>query len=251
MNTSKAKHQHIFIAGLHRSGTTLLSRCLQEHPQISGFENTGVYEDEGQFLQSVYPIAGVYGGPGRFGFNSDSFLDEYSQLATPENRVKIFEEWSQYWNLEKTYLLEKSPPNLVRTRFLQYLFPEAIFIVLLRHPIAVSYATQKWSKTPLHALIKHWLVCHERFMIDRSHLKKVLVLKYEDFINNPELILNQIYDFIGVESYPLNRVIHQGVNDRYFAWWNHHKNLLKPVYKAYISSRFEAKVNQFDYSLYY
>ncbi len=249
MNTSERKHQHIFIGGLHRSGTTLLGRCLQEHPQISGFENTGVYEDEGQFLQSVYPVAGVYGGPGRFGFNTASFLDEHSLLAIPENRIKIFQEWSDYWDLEKQFLLEKSPPNLVRTRFLQYLFPEAVFIILLRHPIAVSYATQKWSQTSLHHLIQHWLICHERFNTDKPDLKKVLVLKYEDFIASPQNVLNQIYDIIEVESYPLTQTIRQGVNDRYFTWWNTQQNPLKPVYKAYLRYRFETRVNHFGYSL--
>ena len=249
MKISTGQHQHIFIGGLHRSGTTLLGRCLQEHPQISGFENTGVYEDEGQFLQSVYPVAGVYGGPGKFGFNSASFLDEYSSLITAENKIKIFQEWSQYWDLDKPYLLEKSPPNLVRTRFLQALFPEAIFIILLRHPIAVSYATQKWSQTSLISLIKHWLICHERFQVDQAYLRKVLVLKYEDFIASPQATLNQIYDLIEVEHYPLNLTIHKGVNERYFNWWNHHKNPLKAVYTTYIRSRFETRVNRFDYTL--
>jgi len=49
--------QYVFIAGLHRSGTSVLARCLREHPQISGFRNTGVPEDEGQHLQDVYPAA--------------------------------------------------------------------------------------------------------------------------------------------------------------------------------------------------
>ncbi|MGB3403953.1 MAG: sulfotransferase [Microcoleaceae cyanobacterium] len=249
MEIKNNKHQHIFIGGLHRSGTTVLGRCLQEHPQISGFENTGVYEDEGQFLQSVYPVAGVYGGPGKFGFNSASFLNEHSPLVTAENKTKIFQEWSQYWDLEKPYLLEKSPPNLVRTRFLQSLFPEAIFIILLRHPIAVSYATQKWSQTQLHTLIKHWLVCHERFQQDKPYLKRVLVLKYEDFIDNPQLTLDQIYHFIGIESDPLHQTIHKTVNDRYFTWWKNQKTPLKSLYRTYLQSRFEARVNPFSYSL--
>ena len=63
------QHQHIFIGGLHRRGPSLLFRALRDHPQTSGFKDTG--EDdapaEGQFLQSVYPIARTYGRPGRFG----------------------------------------------------------------------------------------------------------------------------------------------------------------------------------------
>ena len=35
-------HQLVFLAGLHRSGTTLLARLLAAHPEISGFSGTGV-----------------------------------------------------------------------------------------------------------------------------------------------------------------------------------------------------------------
>ena len=61
------EHRFVFLAGLHRSGTTLLARLLAAHPEISGFSGTGEPADEGQHLQSVYPAARVYGGPGRFG----------------------------------------------------------------------------------------------------------------------------------------------------------------------------------------
>lgn len=242
-------HQYVFIGGLHRSGTTLLANCLREHPKISGFKDTGVNEDEGQFLQSVYSPAMVYGGPGRFGFNSGSFLNETSDLVSSENAKKIFQEWSQHWNLTQPILLEKSPPNLVRTRFLQALFPNSFFIIILRHPIAVAYATKKWSHTQLYSLIKHWLVCYEQFERDRPYLNRLLVLKYEDLIENPQLTLNQIYTFIGVESVISNLNICVGVNDHYFNWWKDRQNLFKALYTDYIQVKFEKRVNRFGYSL--
>ena len=48
-------YRYVFVTGLHRSGTSLLARCIAQHPQVSGFSGTGVPEDEGQLLQSVYP----------------------------------------------------------------------------------------------------------------------------------------------------------------------------------------------------
>ncbi|MEI2612689.1 MAG: hypothetical protein V9G20_28950 [Candidatus Promineifilaceae bacterium] len=57
-------HQFIFIGGLHRSGTSILFKTLRDHPQISGFYNTQVPEDEGQHLQTVIPPAKAFGGPG-------------------------------------------------------------------------------------------------------------------------------------------------------------------------------------------
>lgn len=244
-------HQLIFIGGLHRSGTTLLGRCLAEHPQISGLKNTGVTEDEGQHLQSVYPPAQAFGGPGKFGFNPQSFLDEKSCLISSENAQELLNKWNPYWDLQKPFLVEKSPPNLVRTRFLQGLFPDAKFIIIMRHPIAVSYATKKWSRTPMHSLIRHWLICHERFRDDLPYLNQVLVLKYEQMISNPQTTFQKIYEFIGVDDIPTTHdvKIQSGVNNRYFSWWQDQHNLIKYFYIRYIINRFELRINNFGYSL--
>ena len=86
------EHRFVFLAGLHRSGTTLLARLLAAHPEISGFSGTGVPADEGQHLQSVYPAAKEYGGPGRFGFAPESHLTEASPLASMAPRR--YRRWS-------------------------------------------------------------------------------------------------------------------------------------------------------------
>ena len=54
----------IFVAGLHRSRTSLLHKVISSHPEVSGFSQTGVPEDEGQHLQSVYKSAKSFGGAG-------------------------------------------------------------------------------------------------------------------------------------------------------------------------------------------
>ena len=56
--------QFLFLGGLHKSGTSVLHRLLRAHPETSGFSNTGVPQDEGQLIQSVYPPAWMHGGPG-------------------------------------------------------------------------------------------------------------------------------------------------------------------------------------------
>ena len=166
----RSGHQVVFVGGLHRSGTTLLARMLGEHPQVSGLQDTGVWEDEGQHLQDVYPTAKKLGGPGRFAFHPQAHLDARSPLIDHDARARLLAAWEPFWDLDRRVLVEKSPPNLVRMRFLQAVFPQARFVAVLRHPLAVSYATQKWSRTPLATLLRHWVVAHERFMADVPHL---------------------------------------------------------------------------------
>ncbi len=210
----------IFIGGVHRSGTSLLHRLLSSHPSFSGFADTGVPEDEGQHLQDVYPTAKSLGGPGGFGFNDASFMDESHPLATPANARRLLECWKPYWDLDAPYLLEKSPPNLVRTRFFQALFPDCRFVIAVRHPVAVAYATRKWSRTRIPGLIQHTLRCYQRFVEDAPYLKRVYVIRYEAFVEDSAAEVGRLLEWLEAEPRTIDEVsIRPGLNERYFAKW--------------------------------
>lgn len=214
----------VFIAGLHRSGTSLLHRILSSHEDISGFHNTGVPEDEGQHLQTLFKPAIKLGGPGRFGFNEEAYMDEYHKLAKNSSSEKLWKEWSKFWDLEKEKLLEKSPPNILRTRFLQKLFPKTSFIIILRHPVALAYATKKWSKTNVISLIKHSLLCYETVLKDVVQLESFYVLRYEDFVSDPSYYIGDILNEIGLSSqFGFDIEVKKNVNDKYFEMWENDK----------------------------
>ena len=241
----------VFVGGLHRSGTSLVHRCLSDHSEVSGFRNTGVPEDEGQHLQWVYPPAAAHGGSGRFGFDSASFLDESSPLVSSVNTERLLRDWARHWDLAKGVLIEKSPPNLVRTRFLQALYPASSFVIVLRHPVVVGYATQKWTPDlRIGTLIDHWLRCHERFVVDRPSLRKVHVLRYEDFVASPEEHLRSLQAFLGLRPEPLRREVRSDVNNRYWALWERRgRGLFTRRYVQNVIARFEDRVAALGYSL--
>jgi len=244
-------HQFVFLAGLHRSGTTLLARLLAAHPEISGFSGTGVPAEEGQHLQSVYPLAATYGGPGRFGFAPESHLTEESPLASEENARAIFEQWSQHWDLSRPVLLEKSPPNLLKTRFLQALFPGSAFVVIVRHPIPVSIPTAKWRGTRRYdRILEHWLRCHALFEADREHLGRVHVLTYEQLVREPESVLRGTFEFLGLDPVPPSEPVEGGANEKYFRQWRELKRDPRMrVYLDLVSLRYERRVRRYGYSL--
>jgi Sulfotransferase family len=246
-------HQLVFLAGLHRSGTTLLARLLAAHPEISGFSGTGVPADEGQHLQSVYPAAAAYGGPGRFGFDPESHLTEASPIVSEANARALYEEWSAHWDLSRPVLLEKSPPNLLKTRFLQALFPGSAFVVIVRHPIPVSIPTARWRGTRRYGrLIEHWLSCHALFEFDRKHLERVHVIQYEQLVRDPTDTLREVFEFLELEPIAPSEPVKGGANERYFEQWKRLKR--DPRMRAYldlVSLRYERRVRRYGYSLLY
>lgn len=243
------KKNFIFIAGLHRSGTSLLYKSILQHPDITGFKNTGVPEDEGQHLQNVYKTAKAFGGPGEFAFNIKSYMNENHLLATKTNAIKLFKQWSPYLDLSKEYILEKSPPNIIRTRFLQKLFPDSKFIIILRHPLAVSYATKRWSDGSTLELLEHYLLAYETFFEDMKLLQNVYILKYEDFILAPQESINKIFTYLKLESITVEQEIIQNINNKYFLKWEEEKSSMSQNELNAIYVKFEERINNLGYSL--
>jgi hypothetical protein len=244
-------HRFVFLAGLHRSGTTLLARLLAAHPQVSGFSGTSAPADEGQHLQTVYPSDHEHGRPGRFGFAPEMHLTEDSPLVTEENALKLFEEWAPHWDLSSPVLLEKSPPNLLKTRFLQALYPSSSFVVIVRHPIPVSIPTAKWRGTRrFDRMLEHWLHAHALFEADRGHLGRVHVLQYEQLVSDPETVLREIFEFLELDPIPPSEAVERGANEKYFRRWRELKR--DPRMRAYldlVSLWYERRVRRYGYSL--
>lgn len=241
--------QFIFLAGLHRSGTSLLHEVMRNHPEITGFSNTGVPEDEGQHLQSVYEPALAYGGPGKFIFDKRSHMDESHPLATAENAALIFEEWRKYLDPSCQTIIEKSPPNIVRMRFFQKLFPGSKFIAILRHPLVVSYATIKWAKTSISSLLDHALLGYEAMLKDMSSINSLYVLRYEDFVIEPQQTIDKVFAHLGMESVEVTHQVRTDINDKYFAMWEQDQNHLLKKWFNRIPDEYEQRANRCGYSI--
>ena len=244
-----SEHHFVFVGGLHRSGTTLLARAIAKHDEISGFRKTEALANEGQFLQSVYPIAREFGGTGRFGFDERSHMTEDSPLATDANRDKLVSEWGRYWNLQQPVLVEKSPPNLLKLRFLQALFEDANFVVIMRHPIAVSYATQKWSETSLESLLEHWLVCHDIFLEDAPHIERLALVRYEDLVADPAGVVGRVQERLGLAPSGAAFKARSGINDEYFKRWSARLRPRQRRQHMELARQYEERANRFGYSL--
>ena len=268
--------RYVFSCGMPRSGTSMVGRNVGRLADCTYLKNTGTLEDEGQNVQNVYPTAHELGGPGRFGFDARAHRTESSTLLTPENVSKLKASWHRYWDNAKRIYVEKTPGNLLATRFLQAAFPNSYFVLIRRHPVPVAMACQKWkfNVTSLDNLFRHWLHCHALFEGDRKYLKRVYELRYEDYVEHQDKYHKEIAAFIGTQvleppkddTYrhvtqwrnPTGlRVPEKGMekaspiyNQKYLDRW--HKLLAESpfrVYYRYLVRTYESRFSQYGYSL--
>jgi len=275
-DVDKMDRKYVFVGGSPRSGTSLLGRNIARMEDCTGFKNTGVFEDEGQFLQNVYAIASEYGGSSRCGFDPRMHRTETSDLLTPESVHRLKVSWHAYWDNTKAIFVEKTPENFLMTRFLQTAFPNSYFVVLRRHPVPVSMAGQKWTVniTSLNRMFEHYLHCYGIFEEDKKYLKRVYELTYEDYVENPDKYHREIAAFIGtcVPEPPVEdtfRIVLQWRNPlgllvpeqamettsavhskKYFDRWSHFltRSPFKGYYR-YIARKYEPEFAKYDYSL--
>jgi hypothetical protein len=276
MGNGQSIRKYVFVCGLARSGTSLLGRNIARLEDCTGLKNTGVFEDEGQFLQDVYLTASAYGGSSRCGFDPRAHRTETSDLLTPENVARLMASWHAHWDNRKTIFVEKTPENLLMTRFLQAAFPNSYFVVIRRHPVPVSIAGQRWTVNvaSLYRMFEHWLQCHKLFEEDKKYLKHVYELRYEDYVEKPGKYHEEIAAFLGtrVPEPPEEdnfRVVAQwrnptglrvpewtmeeptgAYNQKYLnRWYDLLNNSPFKRYYQYIAVKYEPKFAKYGYSL--
>jgi sulfotransferase family protein len=222
LNKNKKNVKPIFILSLPRTGSTLLQRVLMSHSKISSFAEPHfllpfVYANKKEGTLTNYSHASSY----------KAVNDVVNNLPNKENDFfKYLNEFSlkMYNSLsdEKSiYFLDKTPVYVWIIPEIIKIFPDAKFIFLFRNPIQV-YASiiSTFSNNKFNKMYRMERYLDEGFELLSDNYKKYkdisIGIKYEEFILEPEKILNEILAYLELdhEDHMLNSFHKQDLRGR-------------------------------------
>lgn len=193
----------IFIAGLPRSGTTLLQNLITNHSQIYGGPEFDLIPDIIQLRRRIHNSI------------ENDRISHFVSKSQADNYIKeiIINLLSNPIKNDNHYLFlsEKTPWNIFIFPELLELFPDAKFIQIMRNPIDIYGSMRKVDKraksskldSPKYTrnvfVAANYILNVIRVMNDNQNSKQVLTVTYENLVFNLEETAKQIFRFINVE----------------------------------------------------
>lgn len=186
----------VFLIGFPRSGTTLLEQVLDSHPAIQTMEERGA-------------VTHMFNEFTALTRNRDHHLESLSSDAVLHCRDAYFAEVKR--NIDRkpaTLLVDKHPLHTVGVPVIWRMFPEAKFILAIRHPCDVclsclmqnfavnegmaSFFNLEDTARTYAAVMSAWLK-YVRLLPLNYHR-----IRYEDLIGNFQTETAQLLTFLGV-----------------------------------------------------
>ncbi len=179
---TRPEHKFLFVLCPPFCGSTLLTELLETSAATSLNHTKG--NKEGQKLPTVKPL--MFDTTERWNPNHD-----FDWKA-------IKKEWLKAWDLEKSILVEKSPPNLLRVSSIMKHFDPAFFLICYRNPYAhCEGLIRRKNYTPEDAA-KFTLKC---LMVQKKNIESLnegqsLVISYEELTGHIESTVRKMGDFL-------------------------------------------------------
>jgi Sulfotransferase family len=193
----------VFIVGSMRSGSTLLRLILDSHPHLAIGPETGFMSG----LTGVKEVPNWQWGSGwfeRMGWSEDE-LDERLRLFYDG----IFRRYAEQRGKQRWG--EKTPFHTSHVAEMSRVFPDAVFVGIVRHPGAVAMSLHKKFHYTFGDAVDYWIATNYDLLSAASTLSRRFVLvRYEDLLAQREAVLHELMDAIG-EPWHQNLLEHHEV----------------------------------------
>src|SRR5215208_6756369 len=174
----------IFIVGAMGSGTTLLRLMLDSHESIAIAPETGFM----RIYSSIRTIPFKWSGrrwAQRLGWADDELDAEARKFFETIFSRYAEEQGARRWG-------EKTPQHTWHIAAMKRVFPESVFVGLIRHPgAAVASNMRRFGHTARWATT-HW----ERYNKEIArhadkHPRRMILLRYEDLVQHTEAVMRE------------------------------------------------------------
>lgn len=188
----------IFIVGMPRAGSTLIEQILSSHSQIEGTMELATLPK----LERKIKIAGGR----KFRKHFPDCLIDFNEEELAAFGQEYIDKTAVY-RTDKSYFIDKLPPNFERIGLIHKILPHAIIIDARRHPLDCGYSTYKQHFAAGHEYsyslenTGNYYNCYLRLMDHWDDVlpEKVICVQYENTVQILEVTVKQILDHIGVD----------------------------------------------------
>jgi hypothetical protein len=198
----------VFLIGAPRSGTTLLARMLSAHSAVYGRAEPHL----------ITPIAhlGYFGSVQKAPYDPYNVEQAVKEIVAeiPRGEAGYLEALRAYTDsvyaqlMERApqgtrYFLDKTPAYALVLPFLTKLYPDAKYVVLTRHPLAVltsyveSFFDGNYQVAMEHnPILARYVPALARLVRERP--VPLVWVKYEELVKDPETQFRGVCDYLGV-----------------------------------------------------
>jgi hypothetical protein len=218
----------VFIVGLQKSGTTLMTRLLNRTGLVAlpwNGEGNDFWGNEPPFSPTEHPAGAVYQR-----HRGERGHEIGADDATPELRELLARRLRELPDMATPVIANKNPYNVVRLPWLRALFPNARIIAMVRRPVPNVFSLLKkhseseaivagpedgwWGVKPagwrdhveddvIERCAWQWATVNRKLEVDRPYVDDVVA--YHDLCRDPTAIVERVLDGPLVEPLPVTR----------------------------------------------
>jgi len=187
----------IFVVGAPRSGTSMMQWALRQHPHLWGGQESDYLVPLIKGLRESFEFGRARGKLHWLSGQGVTWAEFLKHMGYGVNALYTERSGGRRW-------IEQTPQYTLHLDEIVVMFPSALFVMMLRDGRDVVHSLRHFVKPQSHEqACKTWARHVEyglTFARSSPHSSRLLVVKYEDVVEDPEGQLRNVYSFIG-ETY--------------------------------------------------
>ncbi len=175
----EAPKQYVFILSQAYAGSTVLHEILSNNTSVSPLNTFGTREG--------------------FGLKVSRKSIDHSRLWDKDYEIPfeiLKTEWRKQWDLSAPYLLEKSPPQLLRAHHIQSVFRTCYFISLVRDPYALAISYHQRNQVTIQQAAQYTIQCFGYHQQNQIGLDHMMTLSYETLTDDWMMAKEHLLSFL-------------------------------------------------------